>query len=289
MNSITAIRLLAASNNERGDLFTRLTKDLFFALGYDNLRLDVHKSGRELDIQGDHRLEPRHVVAECKAHSAKIGGEDLNKFFGALSRERKKNAPTQVAGYFVSLSGFTETGVEQELETGDDRVILLDAQEVIEELERGHVLVGRINATERAGQCAQHAGLHDATLDGLDLLGHHRGYVWAVYYGRGKERTHVALIHADGTPLAASIAREIIEADRVCEGNLHSLGYVAPPHSAPKQVELEARAIGIYRQWIGEECGFIQLDGLPADTDLSATRLKLERLFVPLIEARTMR
>ena len=56
MNSSVNIRLLGSSNNERGDLFTRLSRDLF-ALGYDNLRLNVHKSGRELDLVGEHRFD----------------------------------------------------------------------------------------------------------------------------------------------------------------------------------------------------------------------------------------
>jgi hypothetical protein len=123
---------------------------LFFALGYDNLRLDVHKSGRELDLVGEHRFEPRCVIAECKAQKEKIGGTELNKFFGALTRERKKNASTAVAGYFVSLAGFTETSIEQEIETGEDRLILLDAQKVAEELERSRVVIARAEATERA-------------------------------------------------------------------------------------------------------------------------------------------
>lgn len=282
MKSPLSIRLLTSSNNERGDLFTRLTKDLFFALGYDDLRLDVHKSGRELDIQGEHRLEPRRVAGECKAHTEKMGGAELNKFFGVLTRERKKCAPTPVAGYFMSLAGFTETGIEQEIETGDDRVILLDAQKVIDELERSRVIVGRTEAAERAGQCAQHAGLHGAALDGAELLGHERGYVWAVFYARAKQRTHFALIHADGTPLAVSVAQEVIDADRLCGGMLHSLSYLAPPAPPPDRVALAAQAVANYRRWLGEECGFIHLDGMPADTDLSATRLKLERLFVPL-------
>jgi len=180
------IRLLTSSNNERGDLLTRLTKDLFFALGYDDLRLDVHKSGRELDIQGQHRLEPRRLAAECKAHAGKMGGAELNKFFGVLTRERNKCAPTPVAGYFISLAGFTETGIEQEIETGDDRVILLDAQKIIVELERSRVIVGCAEAAERAGQCAQCVGLRDAKLDGSELLGHQRGYVWEFFYASGK-------------------------------------------------------------------------------------------------------
>jgi hypothetical protein len=282
MNSTSEIQLLASTNNERGDLFTRLTKDLFFALGYDNLRLDVHKSGRELDLQGEHRFEPRRVVGECKAHATKMGGAELNKFFGALARERKKHAPTPVAGYFVSLSGFTETGIEQEIETGDDRIILLDAGKVIAELERCRVIVTRNDAVERAGHCAQHIGLRDAALDGFNLLGHQRGYLWAIFYARGKARTHVALIHADGTPLAESVAREVIEADRLCGGSLCSLQYLAPPMPAPDSIALASKAASDYRRWLGEECGYIHLDGLPADSVLSATRLKLERLFVPL-------
>jgi len=282
MNPISSLRLLAEANNERGDLFTRLTKDLFFALGYDDLRLDVHKSGRELDIQGEHRLEPRRVVGECKAHISKMGGEELNKFFGVLTRERKKFAPTPVAGYFVSLSGFTETSIEQENETGDDRVILLNAEQVIKELERTRVIVSNAQATERAGQCAQHAGLRDAAMDGVELLGHQRGYIWAVFYAQGKERTHFALIHADGTALSESVAREVIDADRQCGGGLYSLRYLAPSIPAQDRIAIVSRAVEHYRQWLSEECGYIQLDGLPADTDLSATRLKLERLFVPL-------
>jgi len=277
-----SLRILAVEKNALGDLFTRLMKDLFFALGYDDLRLNVHKTGREVDVQGQHRLEPRRVIAECKAHNAKMGGEELNKFFGVLTRERTKSPPASVAGYFVSLSGFTETGIEQEKETGDDRVILLDGEGVVSELERSRVIVALATATERAGQCLQYCGVTDAERENAELLGHERGYIWAIYYSRNKARTHFALIHADGTPLAEAVAREVIDADSRCSGILHSLHYLAPAPPPPERAAVAANAVARYRQWLGEECGFIQLDGLPADTEVSATRLKLERLFVPL-------
>jgi hypothetical protein len=268
MDVPSTVRLLASTNNARGDLFTRLVSDLFFALGYDDLRFDVHKAGRELDIQGNHRFEPRSMVAECKAYtSKKMGGAELNKFLGALTRERTRSAPGEVAGYFVSLSGFTETGIEQEKSTDDNRVILLDAQKVIETLTTSNVLVGITEAVEP---------------EGAELLGHKRGYVWAVYYAQGKERTHLALIHADGTPLAQSVAQEVIDADHECGGSLESLDYLAPPPATADREALSKKAVDRYRQWLETECGFIQLDGLPADTELSATRMKLERLFVPL-------
>jgi hypothetical protein len=254
IEKLSTIRLLAASNNERGDLFTRLVKDLFFALGYDDLRYNVHKSGRELDIEGRHRLEPRLFVAECKAHAKRMGGEELNKFLGVLTRERAKTK-SQIAGYFLSLGGFTETSIEQELEMGENKIILLDAKKVVDELEKCRAIVGRLAAVERAGQCANYTKLQGTDLDGFELLGHHIGYIWAIYYAHGKNRTHFALIHADGTPLAESTAREIVNADRLSGGSLNSLLYLAPPLPTADRAALAAEAVANYRRWLAEECG----------------------------------
>lgn len=283
----TTLRLLAGTNNARGDLFNRLVGDLFFALGYDDLRFNVHKTGREIDVIGVHRLEPKRLVAECKAHAEKIGGDQVNKFRGVLTLERakseRKKGETGVVGFFVSLSGFSESAKEQDLELGkQERLILLDGPQVIEELIHRRILIDRAEAAERAGRCAALAGLRDADLDETEVLGHELGYVWAVFYSSGKARTHFALIHADGTPLAARAAKAVIEADRGAKGLFHKLAYLGPPSSEPDRQALAKAAVERYRHWIGTECGSIQLDGLPADSDLSALRLKLERLFVPL-------
>jgi hypothetical protein len=93
MDVPVSLRLLASTNNARGDLFTRLKKDLFFALGYDDLQFDVHKPGRELDILGTHRHEQRRLVVECKAHVKKMGGDAINKFRGAVIAERRECSP----------------------------------------------------------------------------------------------------------------------------------------------------------------------------------------------------
>ncbi len=122
----------------------------------------------------------------------------------------------------------------------------------------------------------------DGVLDGTELLGHDFGYVWAVFHSHGKQRTHFALIHADGTPLAGAVAREIIKGDQECDGSLHTLSYLAPPSPSPDREALAKATLNRYRQWLTAECGYIQLDGLPADTDLSALRMRIERLFVPL-------
>lgn len=285
-----ALRILASTNNARGDLFTRLAKDLFFALGYDDLRLNVHKSGREIDVRGVHRFEERDVVAECKAHDEPIGGRDTNTFLGVLTRERDKAESRPISGYFISLSGFRETGIEQELETtSKNRLILLDGSKVVEELERAHLIVSREEAIHRGGRCVEQTATNGVDFEGLELLGHELGYLWAVFYSTGKQRSHFALVHADGTPLAASVTDAVMKADKQCGGTLHKLTYLVPSPSAADRVAVGKAAVERYRRWIGEECGFIQLDGLPADTDLSATRMKLERLFVPLKVIATIR
>lgn len=67
MPDLSHIRILEKDNNRRGDLFGRLMADLFVALGYEQPRLNIHKSGRELDLDTEHRLERRRAIAECKA------------------------------------------------------------------------------------------------------------------------------------------------------------------------------------------------------------------------------
>lgn len=74
---IRNIEILEIDQNKKGDLFGRLMSDLFHSLGYDEPRLNIHKSGREIDVSAFHRTESKIAVAECKAHSEKIGGQIL--------------------------------------------------------------------------------------------------------------------------------------------------------------------------------------------------------------------
>jgi hypothetical protein len=280
MPNSTTIRILEKDNNRRGDLFGRLMADLFVALGYEQPRLNIHKSGRELDLAADHRLEKRRAIAECKATVDTIGGDDINKFVGALDAEHKNGSP--VTGYFISLAGFKETAIEQEKGRKRTPIILLNGAQVIGEMIKGRSLVSLERATELAGRCsASYDGL--ALDEAAELLAHERGWVWALYYTQGKARTHVALIHADGTPLARAVADEVIAADRNCGGALHQLTCLNP---APAPTENDAQqvqeALVAYRRYLKEECGFIHLDGMPADGDVGSRRLQLENLFVPL-------
>lgn len=107
------------------------------------------------------------------------------------------------------------------------------------------------------------------------------GYLWVLYFSRGKELKYFVIVHADGTPLSKALADAVVEMDKGEGGILHSLAYLDPLAATDTQ-SLKDEAFAQYRHWLGEECGYIQLDGLPADSDLSATKLRLEKLFVPL-------
>jgi hypothetical protein len=278
--SIATLRLLPPTLQEKGDLFTRLVKDFFFAIGYEDLIYDVAKSGREVDIQGKHRIEPKLLRAECKAHAGKMGGAEINKFRGVLGVERAK-AHREIVGYFVSLGGFTASALEQEAELGNQGINLVDVPRLIRELEGNKIVADNYAATEQAGRCAERAKLRDAEIDGVELLGHPMGYLKVVYYASNKARTHFTLLHYL-TPLAESVAQDVVRVDKLSGGSLHTLIYLPPALTASDYVATEQAVMEHYRRWLSEECGYIQLDGLPADANISPKKLELEQLFVPL-------
>jgi len=275
------IRILAPAK-QTGDLFTRLVSDLFLALGYDAPRLNIHKAGREIDVEAHHRTEPRIVLAECKATAKPIGGDDVNKFVGAVDAERRRNPGKDLAAYFISLSGFTETALEQEREFGGaPRLVLLDGKRVTKELVDGRILVSPGKALERAGRVAN--AHPDMTPDDPPLLlAHEIGWVWAVRFRRNAKATHVALVHADGELLAPDLAKEVLASDRTTKGDLYRLTYLSPPEPRPTQEARLEEARQAYFRYLAAECGELELEGLPADQEIGTRRLRLESLFVPL-------
>jgi hypothetical protein len=107
--------------------------------------------------------------------------------------------------------------------------------------------------------------------------------LWAIYFSQGKQRTHFVLVHADGTPLSADLARAVALDVREVYNDIVSMTCLNPAiitRSAEK-ARLSA-ALATYQDYLRTECGFIMLDGLPADADVGALKLRLENLFVPL-------
>ncbi len=281
MSNIANIRILENEANKRGDLFTRLMKDLFLTLGYDNPRFNIHKSGHEIDIKAAHRTETKRMVAECKTTKDKIGGDDINKFVGVLDAEKRIYNDIPVEGYFISLSGFKETAIEQEKEAGDKRMILLDGNQVIEQLIIGNIIVPPIKSMEQAVHCeAKHGGGLKAD-ESFELLAHDMGWIWVVYFMKNKQKTHFALVHADGEAIALEPAQTIINSDESVGGYLHQLEYLPPPEHPSSLEDRVNDAREKYLKYLESECGDITLEGLPADQEVAPRRLNLENIFVP--------
>jgi hypothetical protein len=173
--NIPHIRLIAASANEKGDLFTRLVSDYLHALGNDEPRFDIHKPGREIDIIAHHRTENRVMIAECKAHAEKTGGDEINKFCGSADAEVEKQKLIKqgkdVALYFISLSGYTESVIEQEKEFDKPRCYLIDSPKIVKELINHKVLFSPMDVYAKASKLSEQHNLKpDRT---FEILRHH--------------------------------------------------------------------------------------------------------------------
>ncbi|PJJ79217.1 NACHT domain-containing protein [Mucilaginibacter auburnensis] len=280
------IEILEKDNNKKGDLFGRLMNDLFHSLGYDEPRLNIHKSGREIDLQTFHRVEKKIAIAECKAHKDKIGGDDINKFIGVLDAEKRrfkrdKHVKTfTVSGYFVSLSGFKETAIEQEKEISDNRVLLIKPEKIIEELIAGRIIV----SIEKAVSAVSHNNETLLLANYIDLFGYDKGWVWVLYFSnsQGQKTSHFAFVHADGKPLISELASELISIDAKTNSLLRDLILIPGDSDSSQITPSKQETTKKYFKYLENECGEIQFEGLPTDKEAGAVRVQLESIFVPL-------
>ncbi|NBH83012.1 NACHT domain-containing protein [bacterium C-53] len=284
---VREIILLETDRNKKGDLFNRLIYDVFHALGFGEPRFNVPKAGREIDLVLQHRTENRVALAECKAQSDLVGGTDVNKFVGALDVERGKYEQdgSSVVGYFISRSGFKPTVYEQEEERIRARkgrndkleMILLGPDGIVRELMRGRVLCSLGQAASSVRSLKEELYLCEQ----VDLLAIEEGWVWVLYYARfpKQEPTHVAFVHADGNQLLNNIADTLLKRVRLQELPFSNLTYIEAKSekSFDKKSAQEA-----YFQYLKNELGEIQFEGMPADKEAGAVKVDLENIFVPL-------
>lgn len=264
------IQIAPFEQRRKGDLFTDRMADLVHAIGFDVESVNLHRTGRELDIIAVHRIEKRRAVVECKAQGDPIGGSDISKFVGVLDAERRRHPDVPVAGYFVSLSGFTAPAVEQEREFDNSRCSLLGPSEVASEL-----VASRIVAPAARAVAAAAAAISDGSLPGIEpeLLATEYGWVWSVNILRQGVPRAVCFVHADGHILAESQARPLMQ---VATGE-ESLELVCNPGN--ESVSLELRTS--YLDYLQRDLGTVTHEGLPADSQISAG-VDLEKLYVPL-------
>jgi hypothetical protein len=280
------IEILEKDLNKKGDLFGRLMADFFHSLGYDEPTFNTQMPGRELDIKSHHRIENKIAIAECKAHATTIGGTDINKFMGALDAEKrelknnKQSKDSNVVGYFISLSGFTATAIQQENKLGNRRVILVNSEKIVEELINGKILVSIEEAISSLSSIDSQLTLMPYT----DLLAYDKGWVWIFYFSNSHKQqvSHFALVHAEGKPLIKDLAEEIISIDRGINNIFSGLTLLNNENSSRTTQRNLKETENKYFRYLENELGEIQFEGLPTDRDACSIRVKLENIFIPL-------
>jgi len=279
---IKDIILLEKNQKKKGNLFNRLVCDVFHALGFGEPHYNIQKSGREIDMVLRHRTENRFAIVESKALSSKVGGNDINKFVGVLDVEKGKYKTngSGVIGYFVSKSGFTETALVQEEErkktqTHRDELVLLGPNEIVQELIQGNMLCSLENAVKQTPN-------NDLDLcKDVDLIAHEQGWIWVLYFSSCPQQaaTHFALVHADGNLLLSNISDSVIATARSLGVVFSNLSYLTP---SLKTKLNQQSAQDAYFQYLENELGEIQFEGMPTDKDAGAVKVNLENIFVPL-------
>lgn len=280
---VPVLLVLSRTNEERGELFERSMEDLFFALGYGDCRFSIHKAGRELDVVARHRTEDRVLVAECKAQASPVGGTQTNKFAGAFQAEVERYGHTgERVGYFVSVSGFTETAIEQEASLRSKRMTMLGPAQLVPELIQSEIVV----APESALATAQRHPGYRSDWRQFDpwLLISPYGWLWAVRFGAGLKPSHVAIIHADGGWLDSESARYI--ASQQFDGSrdlaMMTVLDAGVDKSSERTEENRKTALSRYGSYLLKEFGTITLEGLPADGQVSTRAFPLDSLYVPV-------
>jgi hypothetical protein len=280
------IEILEKDTNKKGDLFGRLMADLFHTLGYNEPRLNIHKSGREIDLNSFHRTENKIAIAECKAHSDSIGGSDINKFIGVLDAEKtkmkkdKRYKGLSVVGYFISLSGFKETAIEQENDLDNNRLVLVKPEKIIDELIQGRVLVSIEKAISSLSSFSSNLSL----IQYVDLLAYEKGWIWSFYFSdsEGQKPSHFALVHAEGRPLVRDLSDEIFKLDKKSNNILKDLILLNVPDKTALLNKALTETKKKYFKYLENELGEIQFEGLPTDKEAGSVKVNLESIFVPL-------
>lgn len=266
------VTIKTGETSER-NLFSRMVCDIFHTHGFDDADLNHGKLGGEIDFVLQHRAERHIAIVKLSVRGQKVGEGNLDRFAAALNtqRARYETEGVRITGYFVSQAGFTQTALARKWE----ELILLGPDEIARELTQGGVLCSQEQAL---------AAVRENTLTpcgDTDLIACEQGWIWLLYYSDGSrlEATHFALIHADGNPLIGSIADPLMRLAVVRGLAFSSLSRIG----APLADSLDRQAAqAAYYQYLKNELGEIQFEGMPTDKEAGAVKVNLENIFIPL-------
>ncbi|MFW3411200.1 NACHT domain-containing protein [Aliarcobacter butzleri] len=161
-------------------------------------------------------------------------------------------------------------------------MILIDGKKIVEELISGKIIVSIEQAIDNVPKIDGIRLLND-----VDLIASNIGWIWVLYFGQNQTTSHFSLIHAEGNPLVAKLAQQIISIDKKLSKKFENLEYISPLEKKD-MLSLSKQAKEKYFKYIECECGEIQFEGLPTDKDAGSVKVKLENIFEPLHLERVM-
>lgn len=207
------IKILASNPNEKGDLFENFTKKILDALGFHNFRIDVHKVGRELDIQANHKVTDEPILCECKAHEEKLGTNHFKIFSEGYGHEYNSNK--RLKGLFFSLSGFKDTLIEYynekpkkfqerfKIYSDTDIEGFLKNSKIVESVETIEYIVRKKIPYE---------------ISQIYLTVSKQGLLWVITFKSFGTETHFSIVSEKGDEVPKLICDEIYELDNDLNG-----------------------------------------------------------------------
>lgn len=117
-----------------------------------------------------------------------------------------------------------------------------------------------------------------------DLLAYDKGWVWAIYYSNsgGQVASHLALIHGEGNLLIKELVNEILSIDSHSKNIFNKLNILNPSEITSSLSENLESTKRKYFNYLENELGQIQFEGLPTDKEAGSVKVNLENIFVPL-------
>ncbi len=202
------IKILASNSNEKGKLFEDFIKRILDALGFHNFRIDVHRTGRELDIQANHKVTDEPILCECKAHETRLSGDELSKFYGVYAHECDSNK--DLKGLFFSLSGFNDALIEyynEKPEKIQKRFKIYSDTDIERFLKDSKIVepVGTIEFIVRKKIPYETSQIY--------LTVSKQGLFWVITFKSSGKETHFSILNGKGEEVSKLICDEISELD----------------------------------------------------------------------------
>lgn len=262
------------------DIFNQLFCDVFHSLGFD---MPYYRPEESSDIILQHCTEKQVAFVRHSAQNFPIGKDALNTFAKDLAAQEAiyDQEGYNISGYFVSKSGFTPTAIAQNTKLekcgNTNRPTLLGPEQIVQELIRGNVLC----SLESAVNAVKRQDTAPFLCTNIDLLACEYGWLWVLYYTQNPDgsATHFALVHADGKQLLNSIANSLLNSKDQEHYPFSGLTYIDNKSSNTTEGRI---AQNVYFEYLQNELGEIQFEGMPTDQEAGAIKVNLENIFVPL-------